>query len=133
MKLPSEQLKIEEITRRLRTGELGIPSRVEDRSPSPEPSYGPDGKRTNTREVRVKKRLEEDRHKLILDVTKTNPDYKAPYDYKPSAIKLSDKVVIPQEEYPKINFVGLIIGPRGNTLKALEKEVGGGFIIQLNN
>ena len=37
--------------------------------------------------------------------------------------KFTDKVLIPQEEHPEINFVGLLIGPRGNTLKALEKEV----------
>ena len=38
-------------------------------------------------------------------------------------VRVSDKVMIPQEEYPDINFVGLLIGPRGNTLKTLEKEV----------
>ena len=32
--------------------------------------------------------------------------------------------MIPQEEHPDINFVGLLIGPRGNTLKAMEKDVG---------
>ena len=26
--------------------------------------------------------------------------------------------MIPQEEHPDINFVGLLIGPRGNTLKS---------------
>lgn len=26
--------------------------------------------------------------------------------------------MIPQEEHPEINFVGLLIGPRGNTLKS---------------
>lgn len=31
--------------------------------------------------------------------------------------RVSDKVMIPQEEHPEINFVGLLIGPRGNTLK----------------
>ncbi len=30
---------------------------------------------------------------------------------------------IPQEENPDINFVGLLIGPRGKTLKELEKDV----------
>lgn len=36
--------------------------------------------------------------------------------------------MIPQEEHPDINFVGLLIGPRGNTLKTLEREVSkGGF------
>jgi splicing factor 1 len=32
-------------------------------------------------------------------------------------VRVSDKVMIPQEEHPDINFVGLLIGPRGNTLK----------------
>jgi hypothetical protein len=31
--------------------------------------------------------------------------------------------MIPQEDHPEVNFVGLIIGPRGNTLKTLEKDV----------
>ena len=31
--------------------------------------------------------------------------------------------MLPQEDYPEINFIGLIIGPRGTTLKTLEKEV----------
>lgn len=38
-------------------------------------------------------------------------------------IRLHEKVWIPQENHPEINFVGLLIGPRGNTLKALEAEV----------
>lgn len=37
--------------------------------------------------------------------------------------RLHDKVWIPQENHPEINFVGLLIGPRGNTLKSLEAEV----------
>ena len=32
-------------------------------------------------------------------------------------IKVNDKVMIPQDDHPEINFVGLLIGPRGNTLK----------------
>ena len=38
-------------------------------------------------------------------------------------IKVSDKVMIPQDEYPEINFVGLLIGPRGNTLKCKTRPV----------
>ncbi|EDV20435.1 uncharacterized protein TRIADDRAFT_8175, partial [Trichoplax adhaerens] len=38
------------------------------------------------------------------------------------AIKVQDKVMIPQDDYPTINFIGLLIGPRGNTLKRIEKE-----------
>ena len=34
------------------------------------------------------------------------------------------KVMIPQEEHPEINFIGLLIGPRGNILKSMESETG---------
>lgn len=37
---------------------------------------------------------------------------------------LSEKVYIPAEEYPDLNFVGFMIGPRGETLRRLEKELG---------
>lgn len=43
--------------------------------------------------------------------------------YRAPSNKIVDKVFIPQEEHPDINFVGLLIGPRGNTLKMLEKDV----------
>jgi splicing factor 1 len=76
------QLRIEEITRCLRTGELGIPANPECRSPSPEPEYDTMGKRLNTREARVRKKLEEERHKLVLEMIKLNADYKPPADYK---------------------------------------------------
>ncbi|KAJ8976956.1 hypothetical protein NQ317_010153, partial [Molorchus minor] len=59
-----------------------------------------------------------------------NPEFKPPMDYKPPVIRVSDKVMIPQEEHPEINFVGLLIGPRGNTLKTMEKETGAKIIIR---
>ena len=42
---------------------------------------------------------------------------------RPPVTRVNDKVMIPQDEHPDINFVGLLIGPRGNTLKTLEKDV----------
>lgn len=112
--------------------------RCSRRSPSPEPIYSSDGKRLNTREFRTRRRLEEERHALVLRMQSINPDFKPPVDYKyvpilpllrtvqinfcylrrPPVIRVSDKVMIPQEEHPEINFVGLLIGPRGNTLKS---------------
>lgn len=52
------------------------------RSPSPEPIYNNEGKRLNTREYRTRKKLEEERHQLIQQVLKANPDYKPPADYR---------------------------------------------------
>ncbi|XP_066145430.1 splicing factor 1 isoform X2 [Euwallacea fornicatus] len=124
------QLQIEEVSRKLRSGDLGIPANPEQRSPSPEPIYSSDGKRLNTREFRTRKRLEEERHNLVMKMQSINPDFKPPTDYKPPVIRVSDKVMIPQEEHPEINFVGLLIGPRGNTLKTMEKETGAKIIIR---
>ncbi|XP_066908642.1 splicing factor 1 isoform X2 [Halyomorpha halys] len=124
------QLQIEEVSRKLRTGDLGIPVNPEERSPSPEPIYSSDGKRLNTREFRTRKALEEERHTLIQKMLKINPEFKPPADYKPPIVRVSDKVMIPQEEHPDINFVGLLIGPRGNTLKSMERETGAKIIIR---
>ncbi|XP_046864396.1 splicing factor 1-like [Xenia sp. Carnegie-2017] len=115
-------LRIEEISRRLRTGDLGIPDNPEDRSPSPEPIYNSEGKRLNTREFRVRKKLEEERHTLVQEAMTANSDYKPPGDYKPPATRIQEKIFIPQDNHPHVNFIGLLIGPRGNTLKKTEKE-----------
>ncbi|VUZ43970.1 unnamed protein product [Hymenolepis diminuta] len=121
------QLQIEDLTRRLKTGDLGIPANPEDRSPSPEPVYSSDGKRLNTREYRTRKTMEENRHNFIQQMLELNPEYKPPIDYRAPNNKITDKIFIPQDDHPHINFVGLLIGPRGNTLKALEKEVSSGL------
>ncbi|KAB0345713.1 hypothetical protein FD754_022639 [Muntiacus muntjak] len=39
-------------------------------------------------------------------------------------IKLSERVLIPVKQYPKFNFMGKLLGPRGNSLKRLQKETG---------
>jgi splicing factor 1 len=123
------QLQIEELTLRLRTNDLRIPPEGE-RSPSPEPVYDNNGKRLNTREVRAIKKLEDERHFFITKMLNENPLYKPPADYRPPVIKIREKVLIPQEDFPDINFVGLLIGPRGNTLKSMEKESGAKIIIR---
>merc|ERR1712096_459348 len=77
------QLQIEDTSRKLKSGMLGIPENPDDRSPSPEPIYNGDGKRMNTREYRTRKKLEELRHDLINKMQEINPDYAPPMDYKP--------------------------------------------------
>ncbi|RUP38410.1 hypothetical protein BC936DRAFT_138398 [Jimgerdemannia flammicorona] len=114
-------LRIEEINRKLRTGDYVPPER--ERSASPEPIYNSEGKRTNTREARYRRKLEDERHKLIEEALRRNPDFKPPIDYK-KPTKMQDKVYIPAKEFPEINFIGLLIGPRGNTLKKMESESG---------
>lgn len=123
------QLEIEDATRKLRLADFGV-AEGRERSPSPEPVYDANGKRLNTREVRKRQELEQLRHEKIQALLKINPNFKPPADYRAPNIRLHDKVWIPQEQFPDLNFVGLLIGPRGNTLKSLEAETGAKIIIR---
>ncbi|KAG0327440.1 hypothetical protein BGZ99_007660 [Dissophora globulifera] len=113
--------RLEEISRKLKTGDVLPVDR--ERSRSPEPVYNAEGKRVNTREWRYRKKLEDERHSLIEGAFKKYPDFRPPADYK-RPTKTMDKVYIPVKEFPEINFIGLLIGPRGNTLKKMESESG---------
>ncbi|KAK9471595.1 uncharacterized protein V1510DRAFT_419736 [Dipodascopsis tothii] len=120
-------LRIEEISQKLRIGDI-IPKDSE-RSPSPPPQYDANGKRINTREFRYRKKLEDERHRLVEKATKTIPDYKPPVDYR-RPLKTQEKVFVPVNEHPEINFIGQLIGPRGNTLKKMETESGARIAIR---
>ncbi|KAJ2059559.1 hypothetical protein GGI17_004327 [Coemansia sp. S146] len=114
-------LRIDEITRKLKSGDVVPPDG--QRSPSPAPVYNSEGKRTNTREHRYRRKLEEERMRLVEERLKLDPDYRPPADYKRRS-KFSEKVFIPVDDNPGLNFIGLLIGPRGNTLKKIESDSG---------
>ncbi|ETI20462.1 branchpoint-bridging protein [Cladophialophora carrionii CBS 160.54] len=120
-------LRIEEISQKLRINDV-VPAEA-DRSPSPPPQYDNFGRRVNTREFRYRKRLEDERHKLIEKAMKTIPNYHPPSDYR-RPTKTQEKVYVPVNDYPEINFIGLLIGPRGNTLKKMETESGAKIAIR---
>jgi splicing factor 1 len=93
------------------------------RSPSPEPVYNERGVRTNTREQRTREKLTRERDRLIEQAMKINPAFGntgviggagtlAKLRRKPEA-----RLDIPVKDHPHYNFIGLIIGPRGNTQK----------------
>lgn len=73
------------------------------RSPSPPPQYDNSGKRVNTREYRYRKRLEDERHKQIEKAMKIIPNYHPPSDYR-RPTKTQEKVYVPVNDYPEINF-----------------------------
>ncbi|KFH42488.1 Branchpoint-bridging protein-like protein [Hapsidospora chrysogenum ATCC 11550] len=120
-------LRIEEISQKLRIDDV-VPADG-DRSPSPPPQYDNHGRRINTREYRYRKRLEDERHKLIERAMKTIPNYHPPQDYR-RPTKTQEKVYVPVNDYPEINFIGLLIGPRGNTLKKMENDSGAKIAIR---
>lgn len=72
-------------------------------SPSPPPQYDNFGRRVNTREFRYRKKLEDERHKLIEKAMKVIPNYHPPADYR-RPTKTQEKVYVPVNDYPEINF-----------------------------
>jgi hypothetical protein len=95
-------------------------------SPSPPPTYDGHGRRTNTREVRYRKKLEDERIKLVDKAMKNDPNFRPPVEYhqQKRSQRPQEKVYIPVKEFPEINFFGLLVGPRGNSLKKMERESG---------
>lgn len=61
----------------------------------------------NTREFRYKKKLEDERHKLIQKAVETIPSYHPPPDYR-RPTKTQEKIYVPVNDYPEINFSMLI-------------------------
>lgn len=96
------------------------------RSPSPPPTYDGHGRRTNTREVRYRKKLEDELVRLVDKAMKNDPNFRPPVEYlqQKRSQRCSEKVYIPGKEFPEINFFGLLVGPRGNSLKKMERESG---------
>lgn len=123
------QVKIEQARSLLRKPDLGIPANPDDRSPSPDPIYNSAGQRTNTRDARTKKKLENKLQQAIQELQTLCPSYVPPVDCR-QATKYTHKVFIPLDKNPHINFVGMLIGPRGSTLKEMEEESGCKIIIR---
>ncbi|KAF0719137.1 Aste57867_1251 [Aphanomyces stellatus] len=100
--------------------DAAIVGRDPNRSPSPPPVYDAQGKKLNTREARMRAIYENERMDIIGQLVEVNPLFKPPPEYLKA--RLQRKLPIPIKEYPTYNFIGLIIGPRGNTQKRMEKE-----------
>ena len=107
------------ITHQLVTGRIELPPERE-RSPSPPPVYDERGKRVNTRDVRMKEKLEKKKIRVIEELLRKDKGFRPPMDYRPQ--KKRRKIYIPVKEHPGYNFFGLIIGPRGNTQKRMQQQ-----------
>ncbi|XP_042506613.1 splicing factor-like protein 1 [Macadamia integrifolia] len=120
--------KLLETNRKLQESEIHCDWPKEERSPSSPPVYDQLGIRMNSRDISYREKLIQDRQTIILKLIQKNPMFKPPSNFKPS--KLYKKLYIPLREYPGHNFIGLIIGPRGNTQKRMEKETGARIVIR---
>lgn len=134
-----QYFRIEEISHYLRkAGKAGqslfdlFPSKDVEayyREPSPPPQYDQNGNRINSRESRAIENLEKERHALVEMAVTSIKNYDPPLDYK-KAGKTTEKLYIPVQDYPDINFVGLLLGPRGNTLRQLQDDSGAKLAIR---
>lgn len=118
------KLQLQQINQQLLTV-VADAARIEqdpNRSASPPPRYDASGKRTNTREVRMREALNSQRADIIEKLIKMNPNYQPPIDFVKA--KPFKRLYIPKQADPMVNYIGLIIGPRGMTQKELEAETG---------
>lgn len=93
-----------------------------NRSPSPPPKYDSHGKRSNTREMRMREALMKEKTEIIEELLKIDKTFLPPSDYVRT--KPFRRIFIPKQTNPLYNYIGLIIGPRGNTQKQMENETG---------
>lgn len=112
--------RIDELARKLRTNNLELgDADIRDRSPPP--CYDQNGVRTNSREIRVKKQMEDEFGRLNRYMAKKVQGYMPPADLLRSG-KIVKKIQIPLDDFPGINFVSVIVGPRGINHKRLQDE-----------
>ena len=113
------RIRVEEVGVKLMVLPAELKQREADpsRSPSPPPEYDSTGKRTNSREQRMRKKLEDKRNTLLEMIMDLNPALCGSH-----GPKFSRKLYIPWREFPAYNFMGMVIGPRGSTQKKLERE-----------
>ena len=100
------------------------------RSPSPPPAYDRMGKRVNTRDVRLRESLAKERQALQEKMAKLQPNNPLFSSVQAPPKKIEKKLFIPVKEYPGYPFIGLILGPRGNTQKKMERETGAKIVVR---
>lgn len=79
----------------------------------------------NLKKDLLHRKYEKERNELIDKVIKAHPDFSSSLNTSGERkLRCHEKVYIPAKEHPEINFIGLLIGPRGSTLKDLESSTG---------
>jgi splicing factor 1 len=113
--------RLDDITEKLKSNQIetGDP---DIRPPSPPPVYDKNGNRTNSRDQRCKQTMQKEYHRLVSSMIKRLDGYIAPTDYR--APKIIRRIEIPSDRFPDVNFLGMLIGPRGINHKRLEDETG---------
>ena len=72
--------------------------------------------------MRTKNKLIVMRNNAVTRLKELDPTYKPPSSFNYRNAELEDRVNIPAEEYPHINFVGMLLGPRGTALEEVKTK-----------
>lgn len=123
-------IRIEEVQQKLCAGDYA-PASNSNRSPSPSPEYDSSGRRINTRQHRYRQRLEEERQALVDAALSSIPGYYPPREFRHvQRVMVTEKVYIPVKDFPGINFIGQILGPRGHSLRDMNNQSGANIAIR---
>ncbi|KAK5655377.1 hypothetical protein OQA88_5647 [Cercophora sp. LCS_1] len=122
-------VRISEISQRLKMDDI-VPADLRHRSPSPPPEYNAAGQRTNTRYRRHRERLLSEQNDLVQQAALVFPRYRAPTNYRFRPVTKTDKVYIPAKDFPEVNFVTQLLGPRGRSLVELNRLSGATIFIR---
>lgn len=115
--------KLQEINQKLESGVIVNESSLEESSTSPQPIDVGLHSGMDTLEFRIISKLLKQKQEIISELLTKSKKNDIPKSSK-HHYTFSKKLYIPSKEYPNYNFVGLILGPNGNTMKKMEKETG---------
>ncbi|KAI0531044.1 hypothetical protein KFK09_000593 [Dendrobium nobile] len=117
--------EIQAINRKLGGSVIVNEQPQEESSPSPQPNDDCLDSRIYTSEFRHLVSLLKQKLSIISELTKSQKN-----DKPSNHTIFKKKLYLPVKEYPNYNFIGLILGPNGNSLKKMEKETGATIVLR---
>lgn len=117
-------VKLQEINQKLEGSAIVNEQRQEESAPSPQPTDVGLDSTIDTKEINIRLKLLKQKHKIISELLTKSKKNDEPKHLSKNHHLFRKKLYIPLKEYPNYNFVGLILGPNGNTIRKMEKETG---------
>ncbi|KAJ5067767.1 splicing factor 1 [Anaeramoeba ignava] len=108
------RIRFEEIQYRLKTKQFDAEKVLESFG------YSENEVSKENKQEKATQLLFKEREEIIEKINEMKPEFTLPKEMELSKPKIRAKVYIPQLERPDINFMGLLIGPRGKTIKELQ-------------
>ncbi|KAH6630930.1 hypothetical protein B0J18DRAFT_422639 [Chaetomium sp. MPI-SDFR-AT-0129] len=123
-------VRISEITQKLETDDI-VPANSIRRLTSPTPEYDMSGRRTNTRHQRYRESLTAERQSLITQAAQVMSNYHPPAGFRyTTPPRITEKLYIPVKDFPEVNFIGQILGPRGRSLTETATASGATIVLR---